>query len=300
MKNNEIKEIFLQDRESERVDLFLSRVLSLSRTYGAKLVEDAVVYKNGILVTKPSVAINLNDTITIIKKTSESLVLKDITIEIPIVHEEEDFIVINKPAGISVHKANAGDISYTIADWVKEKGLWSDEYRELNEQAREGIVHRLDKNTSGLLLIAKNPKSHELLSKLFMDRVIKKQYKAVVEGEPPVKKTIKTEIIRDPLNPTRMCCAKGRGKHAITHITLEKQYDNYALVVCDIETGRTHQIRVHMAHIGHPVIGDEIYGKKSNLINRQALHACLLEFVYGEKKYSFISELPLDINLLLV
>lgn len=290
---------FIQDVDLERIDIFLARCLNSSRNYGANLIKDEIVYKNNKLVLKPSMIVVLGDTVEIRYEEKKIQEQKNDIINIEIVYEEDDFLIINKPPFISVHKAHGNDTSYTIADWIKDRGIWRDELRNSDITRREGIVHRLDKNTSGLMIIAKNPYSLDLLSKLFSERKIHKTYKAVVVGKPPLKKTIITDIIRDPLNPTRMTWAKGRGRNAITHIEVEKQFDEYALVVCTIETGRTHQIRIHMKYIGHPILGDEVYGNSSYLINRQALHAYSLEFEYKGKLYSFKKQVPEDIEKLI-
>lgn len=231
--------------------------------------------------------------------------------EIPlkIVFEDEHLLVVDKPAGLVVHPA-AGHADGTLVNALlhhcqgKLSGIGGVE--------RPGIVHRIDRDTSGLLVVAKSDAAHEGLAKLFAAHDIDRQYWAIVSGVPaPPAGTIRTQIGRSTTNRKKMAVLPdGKGKHAVTHYRTEKQFKGAALVACTLETGRTHQVRVHMTHIGHPLIGDSTYsnrqkhhkiGPNQSKFERQALHAALLGFIHpvtGEK-LRFQSEMPADMQLLL-
>ncbi|MBK6706065.1 MAG: RluA family pseudouridine synthase [Sphingomonadales bacterium] len=230
-------------------------------------------------------------------------------IELDIIFEDEHLIVVNKPAGLVVHPA-AGHADGTLVNALLHhcKGKLSG----IGGVQRPGIVHRIDRDTSGLLVVAKTDKAHEGLAKLFAAHDIERRYLAVVIGHPsPPAGTISTQIGRSTTNRKKMAVLpEGKGKHAVTHYRTIEQFKDATLVECKLETGRTHQVRVHMAHIGHPLIGDSTYnnrrkafkfGPNQSHFSRQALHAVSLGFIHpitGEK-LGFESSLPDDIQLLL-
>ncbi|EQB02661.1 ribosomal large subunit pseudouridine synthase D [Sphingobium quisquiliarum P25] len=230
-------------------------------------------------------------------------------IPLSIVHEDADLIVIDKPAGLVVHPA-AGNLDGTLVNALLHhcRGQLSG----IGGVARPGIVHRIDKDTSGLLVVAKSDKAHEGLAQQFKDHSIDRLYAAIVYGIPQTAAgTVDTWIGRSDSDRKKMAVHReGRGKHAVTHYRVVERLRGAALVECRLETGRTHQVRVHMAHLGHPLIGDPVYGRdrkgfKSILetlgFKRQALHAKRLGFIHpvtGEK-LSFDSALPTDMQELL-
>ena len=230
-------------------------------------------------------------------------------IQLDVVFEDEHLIIVDKPAGLVVHPA-AGHLDGTLVNALLHhcKGRLSG----IGGVQRPGIVHRIDRDTSGLLVVAKTDKAHEGLAKLFAAHDIERRYLAVVAGNPtPPAGTIRTQIGRSPTNRKKMAVLpEGKGKHAVTHYRTIEQFKDTALVECQLETGRTHQVRVHMAHIGHPLIGDSTYnnrrkafkfGPNQSYFDRQALHAVSLGFIHpitGER-LGFESRLPDDIQLLL-
>ncbi|MFD1766365.1 RluA family pseudouridine synthase [Sphingorhabdus buctiana] len=230
-------------------------------------------------------------------------------IDLDIVFEDEHLIVVNKPAGLVVHPA-AGHSDGTLVNALLHhcRGKLSG----IGGVQRPGIVHRIDRDTSGLLVVAKTDKAHEGLARLFAAHDIERRYLAVVAGHPtPPAGTIRTQIGRSTTNRKKMAVLpEGRGKHAVTHYRTIEQFKDAALVECRLETGRTHQVRVHMAHIGNPLIGDSTYnnrrkafkfGPNQSYFERQALHAVSLGFIHpvtGEK-LGFESKMPEDIQLLL-
>lgn len=231
-------------------------------------------------------------------------------IAIDIVHEDAHLIVVDKPAGLVVHPS-AGHADGTLVNALLHhcKGKLSG----IGGVQRPGIVHRIDRDTSGLLVVAKTDKAHEGLARLFADHDIERRYLAIVAGTPaPPAGRIATQIGRSTTDRKKMAVLpEGKGKHAVTHFRLLEPLRNSALVECRLETGRTHQVRVHMAHIGHPLVGDPVYnnrrkaflfGPNQSYFERQALHAASLGFIHpitGEK-LGFESRLPDDIQQLLM
>ncbi|MFC4291948.1 RluA family pseudouridine synthase [Sphingorhabdus arenilitoris] len=231
-------------------------------------------------------------------------------IDIPIVYEDDHLLVVNKPAGLVVHPS-AGHADGTLVNALLHhcKGSLSG----IGGVERPGIVHRIDKDTSGLLVVAKTDAAHEGLAKLFATHDIDRRYFAIVKNIPaPPAGVIRTQIGRAPHDRKKMAVLpEGKGRHAVTHFKMEEALDKCALVSCRLETGRTHQVRVHMAHIGHPLIGDPVYanrqktykiGPNQSIFARQALHAAKLGFIHpitGEK-LSFSSNLPDDMQELLI
>ena len=230
-------------------------------------------------------------------------------IPLTIVHEDPDLIVVDKPAGLVVHPA-AGNLDGTLVNALLHH--CAGELSGIGGVARPGIVHRIDKDTSGLLVVAKTDKAHEGLARQFKDHSIDRAYAAIAYGHPvPAAGTVDSWIARSDADRKKMAVHReGRGKHAVTHYRTMERLRGAALMECRLETGRTHQVRVHMAHIGHPLIGDPVYGRerkgfKSILetlsFKRQALHAKTLGFIHPvtEKPLTFHSALPTDMQELL-
>lgn len=304
--------IFLStaDHAGQRLDHFLvSQLSDTSRARVQQLVSQQKVLVNG-KPAKPSLQLRGGEQIEItgeVQRPPLRAIAEDIPLEI--VYEDDDIAVINKPAGMMVH-AGAG-----ATDDVRNRGTLVNallyRFGALSGAAgelRPGIVHRLDKETSGLIVIAKNDLSHRKLAAEFSGRRIKKTYIALVHG--PLKNdrgTISTPISRDVLRRTRMTTRRSVGREAVTHYEVQQRFQNefgkFTLLRIKIETGRTHQIRVHMASIGHPVVGDTVYGAprqignhagKSTSLSRNFLHSAELEFVHPRsgETLSFSSPLP--------
>ncbi|ETI64376.1 ribosomal large subunit pseudouridine synthase D [Sphingobium sp. C100] len=246
-------------------------------------------------------------TVTLPPPTPLDTVAQDIPLVI--VHEDADLIVIDKPAGLVVHPA-AGNLDGTLVNALLHH--CAGRLSGIGGVARPGIVHRIDKDTSGLLVVAKTDKAHEGLARQFKDHSIDRAYAAITYGAPmPGAGTVDTWIGRSDADRKKMAVHReGRGKHAVTHYRTVERLNGAALMECRLETGRTHQVRVHMAHLGHPLIGDQVYGRerkgfKSILetlgFKRQALHAKTLGFIHPatEKPLQFQSALPADMQELL-
>jgi 23S rRNA pseudouridine1911/1915/1917 synthase len=297
------KEIFFINEENskKRIDIVISEFFYISRSLAQKYISEKLVYKNNEIIRKPNIKVHESDIIEI----KEKEILEDdqqikSNIEIEIIFENNDFLIINKPPFISVHKSNYYDKSFTISDWLIQNNYWNDVVFGKEKEARPGIVHRLDKNTSGILILAKNFKTQLIFCNLFKNREIRKEYIAFTEKS-PIKENgiISYNIARDITNPTKMTHNFFSGRKSETEYNLIEKRNNFSVIRCLPKTGRTHQIRVHLSAIDCSIIGDEIYGEKSNLINRQALHSEKISFKLKEKEYTFSANLYCDMEKLL-
>lgn len=281
-----------------RLDVFLNALYpAYSRSYFKTLIEGKTVTVNGIIPSKAGYIIKTNDVVEVTFPESrtftehhESDACKNSGIEL--IFEHSDFAIIYKPAGIITHHRSATSKEFSVVDWLT---YTFSHIKDVGYSDRPGIVHRLDQDTSGLMVVALNNKGHSTFGKLFHDRKIDKIYYAIVEGKTPSQGVINYPIGRNPFEPHRMAVV-GNGRHAITEYKTIEYFENNSLLEVKLLTGRTHQIRVHCAYIGHPLVGDKVYGKTSDLINRQALHAAKLSFEYDGTLYSFEKEIPLDIK----
>lgn len=265
------------EKQGKRIDAFVSENIDdMSRTMAQKLIDDGKVLVNSKRV-KSSYKVETNDIVEVeIPKPTETTI-KAQDIPVPIIYEDDDIIVVNKPKGMVVHPAN-GNPDGTLVNAILSmcKGSLSG----IGGEVRPGIVHRLDKDTSGLIIIAKNDKAHINMSKQIQDRLVTKKYIALVRGVlPEDEATIDMPISRSLKDRKKMDVNKN-GKNAITHFKVLKRYNKYTLIEVKIDTGRTHQIRVHMSHIGYPIIGDGVYsnGKNEFGVEGQMLHAKSLDF----------------------
>lgn len=289
--DNEI--IIASDKEDERIDVFISGKLEdMSRNSVQKLIADGRVTVNKKTV-KSNYKIKINDEIKIIVPEPELLDVAAENIEVEIVYEDDDLAVINKPQGMVVHPA-PGHYSGTLVNGLMYhlKNLSS-----INGVMRPGIVHRLDKNTSGLMLVAKNDKSHNYLAACLKEHSINRIYYALVEGN--IKDdygTVDAPLGRSDKDRKKRTVTLKNSKHAVTNYQVVKRYGKYTLLKLKLETGRTHQIRVHLKYIGHPVVGDDVYGIKTNKfgLDGQLLHSKTVGFVHPTTKeyMEFDSELP--------
>ncbi|MDF2840945.1 MAG: pseudouridine synthase [Clostridia bacterium] len=282
-----------EDQINKRIDAFLSEnIEGQSRSYIQKLIEQHDVLVND-KPSKSNYKLRLGDNILVQIPDPVPLEVIAEEIELNIVYEDEDLIVINKPQGMVVHPAH-GNYSGTIVNALLSH---CNNLSGINGVMRPGIVHRIDKDTSGVIVIAKNNEAHVSLSDQLKEHSITRRYNALVEGRVKDDRgTIETMIGRNPKNRKEMAVVSRAGKSAVTHYTVLERFENYTLIEAQLETGRTHQIRVHMAHIGHPVVGDPVYGFKKQRFDTkgQLLHARVLGFIHprtGEYK-EFEAPLP--------
>ncbi len=266
------------DIPGERLDAFLARCGDgISRSAAQKLMEDGCVTLNGRPGRKND-RLNPGDTVCV--EIPEPKAVDIVAREIPldIVYEDEDMLVINKPKGLVVHPA-AGHQEDTLVNGLLY--AMGDSLSGINGELRPGIVHRIDKDTSGLLAIAKNDLAHTMLASQLKDHSMARTYEAIVCGSfREDSGTVDAPIGRHPTDRKKMCVTARNSKEAVTHWEVAARYRGYTHIRCRLETGRTHQIRVHMAHIGHPILGDTVYGHKKPELGQssQCLHAGALCF----------------------
>ena len=268
------------DLAGERLDAFLARSIeNMSRSGAQKLLEDGCVLRNG-KPGKKNDKLNIGDQVCVeLPQPKEvDIVAKDIPLDI--VYEDQDVLVINKPKGLVVHPA-AGHQDDTLVNGLLF--AMGDQLSGINGELRPGIVHRIDKDTSGLLAVAKNDLAHTVLASQLKDHSMARTYEAIVCGNLKEHSgTVDAPIGRHPTDRKKMCVTPRNSRNAVTHWEVVKRYRGYTHVRCRLETGRTHQIRVHMAHIGHPILGDTVYGHKKKELGQdsQCLHAGILCFTH--------------------
>lgn len=271
VKKLEIHE-FKASSSGVRLDGFLNeQIESMSRNYAQKLIEEGKVTVNNKLVIKKNHKLKEGDQVVIELPEPEVLDIVGEDIPLDVVYEDDDVLIINKPQGMVVHPA-PGNYTGTLVNAIMHH---TDNLSSINGVIRPGIVHRIDKNTSGLLMIAKNNIAHNSLADQLKDHSSMREYMAIVHGNIREDRgTVNAPIGRHPKNRLKNAVVQG-GKEAVTHFFVEERYGQFTLVRLRLETGRTHQIRVHMAHIGHPLLGDDVYGPKKSKIKYegQLLHA---------------------------
>lgn len=266
------------DVPGERLDAFLARSIEgMSRSGAQRLLEEGCVLRNG-MPGKKNDKLNIGDEIhvTIPEPKPTEITAKEIPLNI--VYEDGDVLVINKPKGLVVHPA-AGHQDDTLVNGLLF--ALGDDLSGINGELRPGIVHRIDKDTSGLLAVAKNDLAHAVLASQLKDHTMARTYEAIVcGGFREDKGTVDAPIGRHPSDRKKMCVTQRNARNAVTHWEVVRRYRGYTHIRCHLETGRTHQIRVHMAHIGHPLLGDTVYGHKKPELGQdsQCLHAGLLCF----------------------
>lgn len=272
--------ILYADTPGERLDAFLARSAEgLTRSAAQRLIEDGYVLLRG-KPGKKNDKLNIGDAISVDVPEPKSVDIAPKEIPLDIVYEDADVLVINKPKGLVVHPA-AGHQEDTLVNGL----LFShaDQLSGINGELRPGIVHRIDKDTSGLLAVAKNDLSHTVLASQLKDHSMARTYEAIVCGNLKEDSgTVDAPIGRHPSDRKKMCVTARNSKEAVTHWEVIARYRGYTHVRCRLETGRTHQIRVHMAHIGHPILGDTVYGHKKPELGQssQCLHAGVLCFAH--------------------
>ncbi len=299
-----------QHEPKQRIDQFLhSQFPMYSRSFFQRAIDDNYVKVNDQIITKGGHIIKPGDQIEVTfppKRNITQQMVEAAELPVNILFEHPHFIIINKPAGLLVHPTTSTCTAITLADWIAHT---LENIKDIGYVDRPGIIHRLDKLTSGLMVIPRTHYGYGQFGSLFRDRKIKKTYYALVKGHPPKKGTIDLFIGRHPIERTKMATfqskahypSSGTLRHAITHYEVEQYYEDAAhedtaLVKIHLETGRTHQIRVHFAAIGHPVIGDSMYGTTAPHMKRQALHAQGLDFTFDNQSFSFESDLPEDMK----
>ena len=286
--------ILVADISGERLDAFVARAAEgLTRSAAQRLIEDGCVKRNG-KPGKKNDKLNIGDEISVEIPEAKPVDIVPKEIPLEIVYEDADVLVINKPKGLVVHPA-AGHQDDTLVNGL----LFShaDRLSGINGELRPGIVHRIDKDTSGLLAVAKNDFAHTMLASQLKDHSMARTYDAIVCGNLKEDSgTVDAPIGRHPTDRKKMCVTQRNSKEAVTHWEVVERFRGYTHVRCRLETGRTHQIRVHMAHIGHPILGDTVYGhKKPELgLSSQCLHAGILCFAHPRDGHPVVvmAELP--------
>jgi 23S rRNA pseudouridine1911/1915/1917 synthase len=288
----QINFIVEEDSKNVRLDLYLSNKLdNKSRSYIQNLIEEGNVFVNKA-VKKSSYKLLVKDNVEVTIPNPVALNINPENIPLDILYEDSDVIVVNKPQGMVVHPA-AGVYEGTLVNALISH---CKDLSGINGVTRPGIVHRIDKDTSGVIVIAKNDYSHNKLAQQFKEHSMKRMYLALVEGI--VKQdagTVDASLARHPKERIKIAVVKD-GRRAVTHYNVVERYKNNTLIECSLETGRTHQIRVHMAHINHPVVGDPVYGYKKQRfkLDGQMLHAKLLGFIHptSGEYMEFESKIP--------
>lgn len=289
-------EIYKSDTSGERVDICGARLSGASRSVISSLIDNGFFFVNN-KIPKKSDKVKVGDIIEIRFQPEKLPDLTPKEIDFKIILNRENFAIIDKPAFLTVHPA-PGHYDDTLVNGL----LYAFNIKDEDNGFRPGIVHRLDKDTSGLLIIAKNSEARSKLSSLFSERKITKKYLAICKNEPNfIEKTVNAPIGRDKFNRKKMSINE-KGKEAISIFRVKEVFKKSFLAEVEILTGRTHQIRVHASHINHPLIGDELYSGKDNFdFNRQALHSHYLEFIepFNNELIKVTSNLPDDMEKLI-
>ncbi len=273
----------------ERIDKYLTNHLDYSREIISKLIKDNKVTVNEKFV-KPNYIVKISDIINIEEYVEEESSFSETNIPIDIVYEDDSIIVINKPSGLTVHPGS-GNKNNTLVNALL---YYNKNLSDIGGLERPGVVHRIDKDTSGLIILAKNNKVHEILADYFKNKSIKRTYIALVKGVIENSSgTIDAPIGRDSLNRLKMTVTDKNSKNAITHFKVLKRFKKYTLLSLKLETGRTHQIRVHMKFINHPVFNDPVYTGDSCTNFGQFLHSSEMEFTHPITKELMHFDCPL-------
>lgn len=284
-------EAIIDDGESRRLDVYTAAAADISRARAAELIEGGFVTVNGTVQAKKYKP-KSGDAVRIVLPDAVEYTAQPENIPLDIVYEDSDLLVVNKPKGMVVHPA-AGNYSSTLVNAILYH--CGPSLSGIGGVMRPGILHRIDKNTSGLLVVAKNDRAHLFLSEQIKEHSFTREYEAVVYGN--VKQdsfTVDAPIGRHPVKRKQMAVVSG-GKPAVTHFEVCERLDGFTHLRCKLETGRTHQIRVHAAYVGHPLAGDDVYGPRKVIksLNGQCLHARKLGFIHPNGNYmEFSSPLP--------
>lgn len=281
--------IIKSDKENIRLDTYLREKLDISRSKIQKLIKEEKILINNEKTTNKYI-VNVGDIITVNDNLDFDIPLIAENIKIDVVYEDEYLLIINKASGMVVHPA-PGHYDKTLVNAL----LYHFELS--SDKIRPGIVHRLDKDTSGLMLVAKTDEVHDKLANMIKNKEVKRHYLSIVEGKiSPESGTIDAPIGRDPKNREKMTVTKEFSKEAVTHFKVLKRFKNHTLLECVLETGRTHQIRVHMAYINHPIVNDPLYNNKKSTEFGQFLHSKSIELIHPitQKRLYFEQEPPIE------
>ncbi len=293
-----MKYIIKEEKDFVRLDKYLMNKTDISRSKIQEMIKEELISVNG-KKTKNSYILRSSDIVEIIGELKKETDTKPESMDLDIIYEDDDLMVINKPSGLVVHPA-AGHFTGTLVNGLLAH---TNVLSSNNGDLRPGIVHRIDKDTSGLLVVAKNDKAHEKLSMQLKDKTLSRVYVALVQGRINHDTgTIDAPIGRDPFDRKKMCVTDENSKEAITHFRVLERYKNASLIECKLETGRTHQIRVHMNYIKHPIINDPVYGTKKKISDfGQMLHAKEIGFIHPKTNeyMSFKSDVPKEFNEIL-
>ncbi|MGN0334733.1 MAG: RluA family pseudouridine synthase [Lachnospiraceae bacterium] len=270
----------IEDNQQMRLDKFLAEQFQeYTRSFLQKLIKEGQVLVNG-KNCKTGYQLSAGDEVSIEIPEPKDLDVLPQKMDLDIVYEDEDVILINKPKGMVVHPA-AGHTTDTLVNGLLYH--CRDQLSGINGVARPGIVHRIDRDTTGILIVCKNDMAHNSIAAQLKEHSINRRYRALVHGN--IKEddgTVTGPIGRHPIDRKKMAINEKNGKHAVTHYHVLQRFGNYTFIECVLETGRTHQIRVHMSSIGHPLVGDEVYGpaKSPFKLQGQCLHAMVLGFIH--------------------
>ncbi len=284
-----MKKIVIKEKQ-KRIDKYLSEELNISRSTISKMINEEYILLNDNK-TKSSISLKEDDIISIKDGFIKEMDIIPQDIKLDIVYEDEDIIVVNKKSGMVVHPGS-GNYSDTLVNALM---FHTNKLSDINGEIRPGIIHRLDKDTSGLMLVAKTNKAHEILADDFKYKRVKREYIALLDGVfPHQSATIDAPIGRDIIERKKMMVTANNSKKAISNLKVIKRFENNTLVSFVLDTGRTHQIRVHASYIGYPVHNDPIYGKGKNDNFNQFLHSKSITFIHPitKKEMHFDCELP--------
>ena len=278
---------------TKRLDVFGAECTGMSRSRIAALISEGLVKVNGKVASK-SIKLNAGDEVAVILPETKPYTAAAQDIPLDIVYEDSDLLVVNKPKGMVVHPA-AGNYQNTLVNALLYH--CKDSLSGIGGIMRPGILHRIDKNTSGLLLVAKNDYAHNFLASQIKEHTLDREYEAVVYGNiKDDEGTVDAPIGRHPTKRKQMAVTDKNSKCAVTHFKVLERFGSFTHIRCRLETGRTHQIRVHMSYIGHPLAGDEVYGPKKAIksLYGQCLHAKRIGFIHPKtnKKLVFENDLP--------
>lgn len=282
----------MEKKGKERLDQFLAKKMDVSRSKIQKLISEGKVLVDGKTVSA-SFLVDYENDIEVNDDLNYEITVEKENIPLDIVYEDDYLLIVNKKSGMVVHPA-AGNYSGTLVNAL----LYRFDLKGGSEKYRPGIVHRIDKDTSGLMVVAKDEKTHELLSEMIKNKKVERKYIAIVEGVIPHETgTIDAPIGRDINNRQKMAVTSVNGKDSITHFRVLERFSKYTLIECTLETGRTHQIRVHMAYIGYPIVNDPVYGRSKNTTEYgQYLHSKSIRFIHPitKKEIYFETDMPLE------